>query len=444
MRRLVLPLVAIGLALAAGSARAESGGFTTFDNPSGGRLIAGALPAADSTTKAALIDMLRRTHRYFGARPQVDKVVVTPGGATALAFFAETTSSGPVLGLVIAGKRPGQPAQGALLFDQAGRFQTTIKPLMQHLAASGAPAGAAPPATPALPLTRQQFSDGSGSVGVPAGWKMVSWRKGRFAVLFRSQQTPMGLAEGASYLVDLPGGQMARTYQWAKAHHLPGPAPIIAPLSQDPVRDIFNVMRGGPGMSGIRLLRVLVTRRLPTSPSPFPVARWFVVFDFVNAKGVAMRLATIADIPRQPMALGSWILNQELDVRAPVSLWAQFMPTGLAIQRSVKLNMAVIAQEYKISLQQSQAMMEANHKAFMASMQSQFAAHQAANQAMTNATHAAARAFIRTIQGTSVFRNVGTGVHRVGPSGFVHALTQADPQHYQPVPLRSYLPGVDY
>ena len=452
--------VAATAAAAAVTVAPAAGGFTTFDNPSGGRLITGALPASDTSAKAALIDMLRRAHAYFGARPVLAKVVVAKGGLATFAFFSETTAHGKVLGLILAADIPGKGPHGALLFDRAERFRATIGPLMQHLADLEAIANGG---APALPLTRQRFRDGSGSVGVPAGWVLRKVGEGSFQIVYPHAGTPMSITAGGAILVIDPRGQAAandrRMRRFDAMHAIPPPPPPKLPqavLLPDPVGDLLAIENAWGGGSGFRLLRVLQEKRLPIPPQfqtpSQPVARWYVRFEFVNPRGIPMEESAIVQIPRVLPPMGLWTYSLLSDVRAPVALFARFWPTAMAIMASVKLNEKVIAAEMRAQnrltnamAQQNSAALTASHNAFMAQMQSQFQSHEAANQAMTNATHAGAQYFIHSvIQGSTVFRNTQTGQHYLGPSGMVSAMTRANPRLYQAVPLRSYIPGVDY
>ena len=396
------------------AARAAGAGFTTFDNPGGGRLISGTLPAADATTAAALTDMLRRTHRYFAARPDVTRLLVTPDGATALAFFAENSAQGPVWGIVLASAAPGRPPRGALLFDLAPRFPTTMRPLLARLGAGG-------PA--AVPLTRQVFADNSGSIGVPAGWTLKQSGGGRFLLV-----GPHGelLLSGGSFTALVPGSFMDQSTRQLRAAGYP---PVMtyahAAYDPDPLRAALAVdssLQRQKGKPPPRILRVIADRVLGQLAGS-TIAYLELVEDRSNGKGPVHFAGQLMITPPAPQ--GEWFVAYLLAAEVPQPEARAITPTLLAIVRSLKLNQRVL---------------DAQRRA----QQRWFDSFEKTMQRREDAQSASVAAFDRVIRGASVVANTATGRHYEAPSDLAGAIVNADPGGFHLVPLSQYIKGVDY
>lgn len=471
LRTLLLAVLILG-----GPARTA---ITTIDNPGGGRIIAGDLSAADTSTRVALIDVLRRTHAYFGARPAVGRFLVTQDGTTALAFFQVSAQGTAVKGLALARVAPGAGAQGAILFDRAARFPTTLPPMLHRLealaahttptpagdvaaplppeAAPPAPAGADPvqagpieagpiqagPAHSAPALSRERFPDGSGSVGVPAGWHLHPLGQGNYVMI--RPGTPYFLAQGLQFMPMTPGSPVAR--MMARFKPRGGPPPIFAAYDPDPVRALFAVMRALPGNARIQLLRVLAEKQLGTVPAS---TLWAMALVIRDRNGVPVRINARAFLGR-PFPNGGWMLRLTFYAAAPDAVFAATLPTFRAIQHSVRLNMAVIQRETAAGYQQFENGLHARQRQFEANLHAQNRAYQAnlarneaGIQAGQDASHAAARAYIRSLQGVGVVVDTQTGRHYEAPTGFVGAVSGPNPGRFQAVPLGSYIKGEDY
>ena len=486
LRTLLLAVLILG-----GPARAA---ITTIDNPGGGRIIAGDLPAADTSTRVALIDVLRRTHAYFGARPAVGRFLVTQDGTTALAFFQVSAQGTAVKGLALARVAPGAGAQGAILFDRAARFPTTLPPMLHRLealaahttptpagevaaplspeAAPPAPAGGGPaqtglaqtgltqtgpieagpieagpiqagPAHSAPALSRERFPDGSGSVGVPAGWHLHPLGQGNYVMI--RPGTPYTLAQGLQFMPMTPGSPVAR--MMARFKPRGGPPSIFAAYDPDPARALFAVMRALPGNARIQLLRVLTEKQLGTVSAS---TLWALAVVIRNRNGVPVHINARALLGR-PFPNGGWMLRLTFYAAAPDAMFAATVPTFRAIQHSVRLNMAVIQRETAAGYQQFENGLHARQRQFEANLHAQNRAYQAnlarneaGIQAGQDASHAAARAYIRSLQGVGVVVDTQTGRHYEAPTGFVGAVSGPNPGRFQAVPLGSYIKGEDY
>ena len=430
----------VGLLGGAGAARAQ--GDTTSDNPEGGRVIAGALPAADSTTQAALVDMLRRAHAYFGARPEVNRVVVTPDRGSALAFFSATPASGPIWGVALASAGPGMSPFGALMYDVAGHLPQTLPALMKKAASlrPAPPAGAdtaGADTAGAMPLTQQSFSDGSGEVGVPAGWQMASFREGRFVEGPPGQ--PIILGVGLRFAPIVPGSFMAQAIQ--RFPPPPGIHNLYIPFDPDPARALLALLgataRSNHTSDGnFTLLKVISEQRIGQF---FNSSNWSLELLYRGAQERTMHYAGVVLIA-PPARSGSWSIIETLHIAAPAEQFPTLRPTFIAIVRSIHLNQQVIQSEMQASNAAFQAFMKSNQEAFDANL----ARNEANIQRQSDASHAAAHAFTRTIRGVAVIAEPTTGYHYEAPDEVARALVEADPQNFHFVPLGEYIKGVDY
>ena len=164
--------------------------LTTVNAPQGGRIRYGVVTGA-TTQGAALTRLLSTIHTDCGEKPQIGKPFQFQGSNSIGVFFTVTDhpdGNVPLAGLVIANATGPNQIDGAMLFDEASRFGTTVNPLLQQLpslwsqlaaqAPSGAMAGgkAAPAgAGPAVAgMKKYALPDGTASVSMPANWTVNS------------------------------------------------------------------------------------------------------------------------------------------------------------------------------------------------------------------------------------------------------------------------------
>jgi len=199
----------IGKIAAQAPARDSSGaqsGVKTIDNPSGGRIYLGAL-AGQSTPQVAMGKTLHRVSILYGDRPQLGRLVQSPSGEILAGFFTVTAKKQdgkPMAGLALVYAPKTGDAKGAVLIDNADRFQSTVNSMFARLkqelgkapatspaahpgsgvsatsAKTAAPSKAAAPvkSAPAQPLQRVLFPDGTGVISLPAGWQMLKANMG--------------------------------------------------------------------------------------------------------------------------------------------------------------------------------------------------------------------------------------------------------------------------
>ena len=156
------------------AAAADGTAFVSTANPGGGSILTGTL--GNANLPAATAALLREVHTKLGVRPTVVQVAQNARDHSVALLFTATRKGTPYTGMAIVTAAPGAQAGGAALYDTAARFSTTVGPMMQRLQGMTEPssAAAAPSAVaPAEPLVTHPFSDGTGSIAVPADWKLI-------------------------------------------------------------------------------------------------------------------------------------------------------------------------------------------------------------------------------------------------------------------------------
>jgi hypothetical protein len=187
-------------------------GVRTIDNPDGGRIYLGAM-AGQLTPQDALGKTLHRVSILYGDHPQLGRLVQNSSGEILAGFFTVTAKKQdgkPMAGLALVYAPKSGSANGAVLIDNVDRFPSTVNSMFARLkqelgkapatsaaaqtsagvsttsaktatsAKATAPPKAAAPAkaAPAQPLQRVVFPDGTGVIGLPAGWQMLKANMG--------------------------------------------------------------------------------------------------------------------------------------------------------------------------------------------------------------------------------------------------------------------------
>ena len=109
--------------------------LTTINAPQGGRIRYGVVAGA-TTQGAAITKLLSTIHTDCGEKPQIGKPFHFQGSNSVGVFFTVTDhpdGNVPLAGMVIANATGPNQMDGAMLYDQASRFGTTVNPLLQQL-----------------------------------------------------------------------------------------------------------------------------------------------------------------------------------------------------------------------------------------------------------------------------------------------------------------------
>ncbi len=150
------------------------GNYQSTDNPGGGHIITGSLGQQPSP-QAAMGELLRRIHSEFGDRPNVTQVANDPTDNSVALFFTANRNGQPFMGMALANAAPGAQASGVVLYDSTQQFGSTFRPMLQQLQAMTNPqAGGGGAPAPAEPLVHHEFGDGTGSIDIPADWRLMN------------------------------------------------------------------------------------------------------------------------------------------------------------------------------------------------------------------------------------------------------------------------------
>src|SRR5579875_429146 len=174
---LCVPLASAGLwALAPCPALAQAAEtYTSTAGPSGGRIVTATLGSA--SLPAATAALMRRLHAELGSRPTIVQAAQDARDRSVALIFTATRAGTPYTGIALVSAPGGAHAGGAALYDTSARFHRSVGAMMRKLNAmttpSAAPSHASMKLAPAAPLVAHPFSDGTGSIGVPAGWTLA-------------------------------------------------------------------------------------------------------------------------------------------------------------------------------------------------------------------------------------------------------------------------------
>jgi hypothetical protein len=77
----------------------------------------------------------------------------------------------------------GPQASVAVLYDSTRDFPSSVGPMLRQLHGGADPASPAAQQTPAEPMQQQSFADGTGSIDLPADWRLLSGGGGSAAAI---------------------------------------------------------------------------------------------------------------------------------------------------------------------------------------------------------------------------------------------------------------------
>jgi hypothetical protein len=425
-------------------------GVTVLNHPGGGT-IAYALMPAQHTAQGAISRVLQYVAARFGATPMVSHVLKSKDGNSLAVTFtvkATTETPGDMTGLALVAVTASGPGKGAVLSDQSNRFGTTVGAMLQQMqqlapgaraaAARGsstatgpssptttttapAPASAAPavastaPATPIGPLHATAFPDGSGTVGLPDGWKLVGARAGEV------------IAQG------------------------PTPAQLhfnFVISAYDPSRiTASGRFQIGKGSHAIAYDADIVTK--------------FNLMNTQNSQSQHQAPPTVKLLATQPMGANSYLIVDDVtpsDGSTPFRAYTQLFLSALSPAGTYSMTLYQVLLPQNLSNDQGNAAVKALFGSYKADTQramSEIAGANARNQDIVNgyiansrrAADAQQRSFAAddyALLGNTVVRDRDFSAHGLVSDNLADALTQADPNRFQEVPPSQYIKGVDY
>jgi hypothetical protein len=464
MHRVLLPLLSILVAAPLLAATQSFPGVTVLDHPGGGTIAYAPMPA-QHTAQGAINKVMQYVTVRFGATPKVTHVLKSKDGNSLAVTFtlkATTESPGDMTGLALVAVTASGPGKGAVLSDQSDRFGTTVSDMLQQMRQVAAGAGAAPvaavpaptngsavttPATAAAtptpasaapadsakaaalslgPLHTTALPDGTGSVGLPDGWKITAAHAGEV------------IAQGPA-----PAGLHFR-YQI---------------MAYDPSRTPTNSRLQGShaipyGADGATMQNLLATQTAQMQHKTPP---------------------TVKILDSRQVAAGNYMIAASVtpsDGSTPFRAWTQIFVGPISSTGTYSLTLYQILLPLQVSADQAnpavkalfgsyksndQAIMaelandQANTDRVVANFQRQSAANQAATERMVAASQRAfdsqSRSFAAddyALLGNTVVRDRDFNEHGLVSDNLADALTRADPNRFQEVPPSQYVQGVDY
>ncbi len=298
------------------SVAAKSGDF--------GQAITGSV--AGATAKAAFSAMYRQLSPYFDKPPALQVAFADPQGRQVQALFKASYHSVSVTGLMSVAAQNGA-GTGTIVFDRENLFAKSVGPMSKQLGAS-VPPGAAAAGPPQL--TRTPLPDGSGFIGLPAGWRAVDSYKGAVDIAGPNEQVmSLGIANQV-----FSRGQ-------------PGGALIIGPYRPPwPAWQLFvdHANKGALARGEMRM------RMLEESPAQSTAgqAEWFSYE--VEMQGKHRRgLSYVITKPFHD-DIGTWFLYTSY-AGAPAERWSQDLPTMWAIWKSWSINPQVFRERMDSAIQ---------------------------------------------------------------------------------------------
>ena len=427
----------------------SSPGLQTLDNPAGGHVVYGPMEDAMSMPQA-MAYMLRQIHGRFGDRPQIGRFFQSRSKDSLATFFTLTArkqDGKAIAGLVIVSTPQGAKPAAAVLYDDASRFSKTESTLMNMLnsawhkqseLARTSKSGNAQPqleeAAVSIPaMTRQSIGDGTGTISLPANWRITGGGSGAVHIAGpNGEALHMGVMIQNIY--DPRNPKAARLIQYMRMGRQ---QVIVCPRTNDLVTDYLCVskqMRASQNKSPLNF------NLLQRSPGPNNG-------EIVNAKidegdGAGMKLAKLqlSAMPEGPQ--GGWVLTVFAEL-APEKSAARAWPIITAIANSYQQNgRALFAQSQNV-VNEIHARSTANTELAKARSDANDAHNRAVEQYWDdNAKYN--KSFENYTLDRSVIQSTDLDAHGTFSNRTADFLVQSFPDRFQYVQTNDLLKGIDY
>jgi hypothetical protein len=454
------------------SNNASSGGLTTIDDPQGGKIVYGVVNGVTSQA-AAMGSVLHSVHQQCGEKPQVGKPFRVRGSNSVAVFFTavkRTQGNQAVAGMVIATEVTPTHFEAALVTDDAGRFGSTVNPLLQKLFSVWNPASAGPvpvasggavhaAATP--PLHTVTAPDNSASLSVPDGWKVDS-NSGRGAIIVHGPNGELLAMDMIRTAID-PTNPFQVSAQRRRLQVIM-PGTLVYPFHGNLMNDFTNMFQAWRRAAGQGPAKIQVDKLEPVqAPQGNHCVHAMGHMD-IDGKGMQAFNDLMCAIDPIPSFGGySVILSHAL---LPSAVADKERDLQKAIITTYKMNSQVVNQQLAQQRQQKQQ----SDQQIMNSAQQyigqihqigqQATARMAATEAANDAQHAGywaqqdsnarrSAGFSNYLLDQTVVQNnnvAGTGEvgHATVWNSTANAMVKADPNKYEIVNTPNYWKGVDY
>lgn len=417
-----LKAVLCGALLIFASAHAE---MHRIDSPGGGTIKVGTLDG-QPTPQQAMGTMLQRIGQSLGNRPQLGRGMRDASGHTLAVFFNVQTKNSPgktVSGLLIVAAAPGQETSVAVMTDEASRFATTLPAMLQQVHAqaastagnAGVANASAAPSGQAAPLQAFRFPDGSGVMGLPAGWKVLEVSKG---AIHATGPDRSWLIFGASLPVVDPRVPGSRAFSAGAS---------IVPFSTQPIPTYTSVVTQVEQKQHKQPPTIHITKVQP-GPDNQEGTSWILFGDYDQHDGHGPMTLRAQVRWGRPSPQGVYMFTLYEIAGPPASAAAQDA-TVMAIFKSYNPNSQTITNQYLAEGQRSQQIAHA----FVAQEQQRQDASQRNTQAISN-----------ILLDKSVVRDTEYNAHGTFDNDLSSALVKSNPDRFQVVPQSEFVKGIDY
>lgn len=443
-------------------------GLKTINNPGGGQIVYGPLGEV-SSLKTAMVYVLRTVHSHFDDRPRIGKFFQAKDGQSVATFFAVTAKNqggGAISGLAIVSMAEGNGAAGAILYDDAARFNKSEPVMMKTLneawhvasarptapvaaAAAGAPTSGPAPARPPIVQTAPQqlrrvtAGDHSASIALPPGWRVTAVGGGQLSAEGPNGEmiglgiTYQGIQDPREMRMPSFGGRGGATLVYPRGGNL---FPAFVSVSNQ-VRRNKHLSQG--------------TYKL-TKSTPMPGGEIEVLFEVDLHDGKGLRKGSALLGANVIPGVSIWALSVDTS-NIPIKLADAESKTLTAILRSYSQNSRVVAQEGNQDL----ARIHASAQAAQIRANAQSAANDAHNRAFDqhmkdiDSNNSAFEAHMDSIDRSSksfqnyqldreVIQDNDRNERATTSNGFGDALVKANPDRFQYVKQEDFIKGVDY
>jgi len=417
-------------------------GIKVINNPGGGRVYLGAL-AGQPTPEDAMGKVMQRVTSLCGDRPQLGKLDKNTTGEILAGFFTVTGKNldgKPMEGLAVVYAPKTGSAGGAVLLDDADRFPTTVNSMFASLkqalgappasssaaqsSAGGSAASAPAPVKvgPPQPLQRAVFPDGTGSIGLPAGWQMQNAQKGDVTAV-----GPHGehLRFGWTIAVIDPTNPQSRALMGNSRGAAPGNF-VAIPHSADPAT-AFKAAFTQLAQKARKQPPVIDIAKVQDIPLQGG-ANEFMFGDIDFNDGQGKQYLVVQMVNTQVLAMGSWQMTLYV-MYGPQQVMGQEAGTIAEIYPNYSRNTQMVNAIVNQQIQQSIAV-----------------TNQALNMVAqyTDSSDRMTAGMSNMLRDQTVVVDTQTGGHATTSDGLAGALINVNPSRFQSVSPSGYIPGIDY
>ncbi len=460
IRRAAKSIAFVGLGLVwvmASLSPCAGDGLKTINNPGGGQIVYGPMDPQPSA-QVAMGKMLQLIRGHYGERPQVGRLVQDRGGQSLAAFFNLTDHNfggGKIGGLVMVYMQQGGKPMAAVLTDSSQCFPQTLNSMLHRLntewnasmpasqPSGSASSGAGSAGTAATaPLNLVNFPDGSGSVGLPAGWQLTAARGGAFQAQGpNGEKLSFGIRLAAIDTSNPQVRQRVYTETQGGRNPLPGNY-VVIPYSMDVGQAYISASQQMAQKQRRQPPTINITK-VTQAPAQAGASVYIIEADLDAHDGQGF-VSMIAQVYRRAPfdAQGNWAMTV-YGASVPKSLVSSESATIAAIFKSYKLNELVVVGQVQNQIAASQAYTNAVLARAKASQQAfdQKLANDRANQ---DARDKVNQGFANILLDQTVVRDSENHVRGTVSNDYADALVKADPNRFQYVPTQDYLKGIDY